>query len=393
MSETICILGRQPGLGIAELESLFGAAAIQKLGSQAVLLRADPSTVPIDRLGGTMKVCTLLSYISATDLQPIMQYVSSALPQQLAHIPSGKITIGLSFYGFSVSPGKINAAALSIKKTLKSATRGVRIVPNKQSELNTAQVIHNRLTGPAGMELVFIRLGKRTALARTIAIQDIEAYAARDQARPARDARVGMLPPKLAQIIINLAASQPTHGPFTVLDPFCGTGVVLQEALLMGYDASGSDLEPRMIDYSRKNLEWLGSSYTNAAFSYQLTVGDATSHHWQQPFTTVACETYLGRPLASLPAPHVLQEIVQDVDTIHKKFLHNLAAQTKPGFRLCIAVPAWKTKQGFAHLPVLDHLTDLGYTRVSFVHVANEELIYHRPNQVVARELVTLIRN
>jgi 2-polyprenyl-3-methyl-5-hydroxy-6-metoxy-1,4-benzoquinol methylase len=103
-------------------------------------------------------------------------------------------------------------------------------------------------------------------------VQDIEAYGARDQARPARDARVGMLPPKLAQTIINLAAGRPETrmdkhwdsadglGRFMVLDPFCGTGVILQEALLMGYSVYGSDIEPRMAEYTKKNLQWLVSN-------------------------------------------------------------------------------------------------------------------------------------
>lgn len=88
----------------------------------------------------------------------------------------------------------------------------------------------------------------------------------------------------------------------------------------------------------------------------------------------------------------MLAEVMQDVDTIHRKFLKNLATQTPQGFRLCIAVPAWRTKNGFKHLKTLDSLEDLGYTRLSFVHASSQELVYHRENQVVARELIMLIR-
>jgi tRNA G10 N-methylase Trm11 len=231
-------------------------------------------------------------------------------------------------------------------------------------------------------------------MAQNIAEQDIEAYAARDQARPKRDARVGMLPPKLAQIIVNLAAGKLTADSkqLTLLDPFCGTGVVLQEALLMGYSAYGTDLEPRMIEYSEINLKWLRSFYHQlSAVSCKLEVGDATNMTWQ-PFDFVAAETYLGRPFSALPAPNVLDKVIQDVDTIHKKFLKNVARQTKPGFRMCIAVPAWKASTGFKRLPTLDHLEELGYTRAVFKHVREQDLIYHRENQIVARELVVLQR-
>ena len=83
---------------------------------------------------------------------------------------------------------------------------------------------------------------------------------------------------------------------------------------------------------------------------------------------------------------------MQDVNLIHKRFLQNVARQTQSGFRMCIAIPAWKTPAGFKHLKVLDNLEDMGYNRIEFVHVRVEDLIYHREGQVVARELVVLVR-
>lgn len=381
-------MGRQPALGLVELESLFGVKKVQPLGSQAALIDDAPSDIDFTRLGGSVKLCKLLTYISSTELPAIMKYIGDTLPEHFTFMPNGKIHLGFSFYGFSFNHGKINAAALSVKKQLKSGSRGVRIIPNKQPDLNTAQVIHNQLTKRHGMELVLIKIGKRTALAQTVAVQDIEAYAARDQARPKRDARVGMLPPKLAQIIINLAQPSETA---VILDPFCGTGVVLQEALLMGHDVYGTDLEERMIDYSRDNLEWLAGQYDVSGSTYLLETGDATEHNWQ-PFDTIAAETYLGRPFSAEPKPEVLAEVMNDTHIIHKKFLKNVARQTKPGFRMCIAVPAWRTRNGFKHLRTLDSLEELGYNRVSFVHAGNQEMIYHRENQIVGRELVVLER-
>lgn len=388
MTQTIAILGRQPALGLAELESLYGHKALQVIGQQAVLIDTDPKNVQVDRLGGSTKICKFLTYIPSTEWPVITKYLSNALPQHVQYIPSGKIHLGLSLYGFSLNASKINAGALSLKKTLKNSQRGVRIIPNKQPELNTAQVIHNNLTGPNGLELVLIRWGKRTVLAQTVEVQDIEAYAARDQARPKRDAKVGMLPPKLAQIIVNMANPSRTA---TVLDPFCGTGVLLQEALLMGYGAVGSDLEPRMVEYTGVNLDWLSNQWKLARTDWKLSVGDATNTVWET-FDTIGCETYLGRAFSAVPPAAVLNEVMRDVDTIHRKFLKNVTRQTKPGFRMCIAIPAWKTPQGFKHLEILDSLEELGYTRVSFVHAKTSDLLYYREDQIVARELVALIR-
>ena len=199
-----------------------------------------------------------------------------------------------------------------------------------------------------------------------------------------------MLPPKLAQVIVNVTNPENNQ---SMLDPFCGTGVILQEALLMGLNVYGTDLEERMIDYSKTNLDWLSEKYPEQlkGLSYLLEVGDATNFDWQ-PFDSVACETYLGQPFSAVPKPEKLRQVIQDVNTIHNKFFANLAKQTKPGTRMCIAVPAWHTKQGVKNLPILDQLTDMGYTRMSFVHADNKDLVYHREGQIVGRELLALTR-
>lgn len=386
--QSILILGRQPALGIAEAESLFGANSLTPLTRESVIVDLPSQDIPFTRLGGSTRLAKLLTYIDTADWQAIEDYLATELPKHTCCLPPGKIKLGLSAYGLKVTVRRLNATGLTLKKAVKADGRSVRIVPNKDLELNTAQVLHNQLTGSLGMELLLIRTGNRTALAQTVQVQNIEAYAARDQARPARDARVGMLPPKLAQIIINLAANSNVQ---SVLDPFCGTGVVLQEALLMDYDAYGTDLEKRMIEYSNKNLEWLSGQHDFDGQSFLLETGDATTFAWQS-FDTIAGETYLGQPFSSEPNPEKLRQVMQDVDTIHRKFLHNVANQTQSGFRMCIAVPAWFTKSGVKHLKVLDSLEEIGYNRTSFVHADNRDLIYHRENQIVGRELVTLIR-
>lgn len=404
MFASLCILGRQPELGLAELESLYGSNAVQPIGESAALLDKDTAEVAFAFLGGTVKFCKVLTELDSVNWQDVQKFLLSAVPQHAKMLPDGKLRLGLSVYGLSVRPNQITGTGLEIKKILRKDGRSVRVVPNKEAALNSAQVLHNQLTSGLGWELVFVRHGSKTIVAQTIAEQDIEAYAKRDHGRPKRDAKVGMLPPKLAQIIINLATAKslaPGCGPAkpldeVILDPFCGTGVILQEAVLMGYKALGTDLEPRMIDFSRANLKWLGFFDKN----WQVEAGDATDYKWPH-FDIVATETYLGQPFSATPSPDKLKQVIQDVNTITTKFLKNLAEQTKPGFKACIAVPAWQVSNSrltahdsrlFKHLPVLDQLTDMGYTRVSFVHADGKDLIYHREGQIVGRELVVLTR-
>src|SRR5690606_4224587 len=101
---------------------------------------------------------------------------------------------------------------------------------------------HNKLgLSPNKVELLVVNGGKNGIIvAESSGTQNITALARRDQGRPKRDAFVGMLPPKLALLMLNLAAGgldpEKSH---RVLDPFCGTGVVLQEAALQGYSVYG----------------------------------------------------------------------------------------------------------------------------------------------------------
>lgn len=400
--KSLCILGRQPALGLAELESLYGAENVRPLGDHA-LLDTPAEEINFRQLGGTIKVARVLARVPVTDWPKLADYLIDKVPPYVKDMDAGKFSLGLSVYGLDVPLKKIEACLLEIKKRIRVSGRPVRIVPNKSLALNSAQVLHNRLTHKGAWELIFIADGADTILAQTLFVQDIEAYAARDQARPARDARVGMLPPKLAQIIINLAAGRPETridkkrwdsgdglGRFMVLDPFCGTGVILQEALLMGYSVYGTDIGPRLVDYSKKNLQWLIQQNPRIEGKVTVEQADATAYKWPG-FSTVASELYLGRPLAKLPEQIKLKQIIADVDTITRKFLKNLAPQLKSGQNICLAVPAWRKPNGeLVHLPLLDKLTDMGYTYSDLRHVPREKLVYFRENQVVARQLLRL---
>jgi tRNA G10 N-methylase Trm11 len=410
--QSVMILGRQPELGLAELESLYGAAALRPVGSQAVVADVDPCLLAFDRLGGSVKFCKMLTMLDTVRWRDIEKFLVEVSPGHSQRLPEGKLLLGLSVVGFDTLPKQLEATGLTVKKAVRKTGRSVRLIPNKTPELNAAQVIHNKLTGPNGWELVFIKDGSKTIVAQSVKVQDIESYTWRDRGRPKRDAKVGMLPPKLAQIIINLSVGQLAKETLEsicdipagqeiplprldkqLLDPFCGTGVLLQEAALMGYDVYGSDLEKRMVEYSEANLGWLGENYRLPPVCCRLETADATSYSWKTPIDYVVTETYLGRPFTNVPSAEILAQTISECNLIIKKFLQNLAPQLQPGSRLCLALPAWQTTPGqFKHLPLIDQMGDLGYNRVSFEHVRDEKLLYYREGQIVARQLVVIRR-
>ncbi|MBR3157251.1 hypothetical protein IKF20_02365 [Candidatus Saccharibacteria bacterium] len=331
--------------------------------------------------------------------------------EYLQKLPEGKLTIGVSDFSKGASKKTATNEALKLKKILVRHGRSVRVVENKDAVLSTATSLHNGLSGKSERKVELIKLDDDWY--KVIGVQDIDAYAKRDQARPARDAKVGMLPPKLAQILINLCG--PLKPGAVVLDPFCGTGVVLQEALLMGYRAYGTDISDRMVEYSEKNLDWLmkfenthsrGASGRPVATGgrrssspcqapdplessiFQISQGDATSFTWQQPIDAVACEGYLGKPFSKIPTEMELKEQKQECGAIVLGFLKNIAKQIKKDTPVVIAVPAWLREDGaYERLNIIDEIADLGY---NVNNKSREGLIYARAGQVVARDILIL---
>lgn len=386
----IAILGRQPALGIAELEQLYGSRDVRWFSDISALVDAD--SFDFERLGGSQKAGRVVAELTGDWRRVSMQLVRAYLEAWSGH--DGKITLGISAYGFRVTSRDVQKTGLILKSKLKEKGVSLRLIPNADAALNTATSHHNKLgLSDNHVELIVVRASNgKVIIAESVGAQNITAIAARDQARPKTDAFVGMLPPKLARMMVNMAIGSPddTNPQHRVLDPFCGTGVVLQEAYLLGCDVYGTDLSPKMVDYSSVNLNWLQEKM-NLSNNVTIAEGDAMTFQWDQPISAVVCETYLGQPFSAPPSPEKLQEVVGNCDHIISEFFRNLAKQIEPGTPLCVGVPAWRDSSGrFTHLPLIDKLSSLGYDRVQLKNARNEQLLYYRENQVVARELLLL---
>ncbi len=62
------------------------------------------------------------------------------------------------------------------------------------------------------------------------------------------------LPARLARVLVNLVASPGEH----LLDPCCGTGTIVMSAAHCDVQASGYDINPRMVGATTKNLKHYG---------------------------------------------------------------------------------------------------------------------------------------
>lgn len=390
----IALLGRQPELSIAELERLY--SDVEWFSPQTALFTPpDSPAFDIQRLGGTQKAGEIVAELPLGNWRSVSEALVKYYTQTWADF-DGKITLGLSVYDLQASPRDIQKTGLLLKSKLKQRGVSLRLIPNQEAALSTATAHHNKLgLSPNKVELLVVKGKTSIIVAESKGTQNITALAARDQGRPRRDAFVGMLPPKLAQMMINMAAPT-THDPEEpvprILDPFCGTGVLLQEAALLRYAVYGTDLSEKMIRYSRDNLNWLKDKY-ELSLDWYLHEGDAMETEWQQPIDAVVSETYLGQPFSAPPSPAKLTEVRGNCNHIISSFLTNLSKQLKSGTPVVLAVPAWRGKDGsLTHLPLTQKIGDFGFERVQLKTVDASALAYYRPDQVVAREILILIK-
>ena len=372
----LLILGREKKLCLAEAEAVFGKAV--GISEEAVLISSN-EPIDINHIGGSIKCAQVITEHSTNIESDITNYI-------LKENNGGKINFGISFYG----KGKTyKGTGIKIKKSLKSKGLSVRYIQPKSGEnLNAASVIYNKLT-KGGFEILIVQKDDRnTLLARTTGIQDINEYSKRDYDKPCRDRKVGMLPPKLSQIMINLAGG---HKKAIIIDPFCGSGGLLMEASLMGYQAIGSDISQDMIDCSIKNIDWFSSLYKPTAVPKIEEAEDATKKDYPVKEYFVVTEGYLGDNFVIKPSAITIQKQIPSLEKLYIDFLTNLKNQkTKPS-SVVFCMPFWVVDGTTYQLKIIDEILNLGYTIHEFQSVKTSDLRYQRYGQFTEWQFVVSI--
>jgi hypothetical protein len=247
MYKHVAVLGHQPDISIAELERVFGGDEVLPIGDGLSYVKM---AVDVAKFGGIPKSGTVIGRYVANPVEELdyrlFEIIKDLLPKK------HKISFGISSYISDHSKKQLRTSGIALKKRLHSAGFKARYVPNREKLLSPAQVWHNKLDMENNFELTIFQDGDETVVTRTTSVQDVRGYSRRDREKPERDSKIGMLPPKLAKTMINLSGLQSG----TLLDPYCGSGTVLMEAMLMGFDTIGSDISIRMTEMAEKNMKW-----------------------------------------------------------------------------------------------------------------------------------------
>lgn len=393
MQQYIFILGREPELSLAEIKAVAVTHQVKlswlKYIEPYVLVESDGKLDFFNELAGVVKIAEVIATIKL-DKNLIQQTLLDFIKNQT----EGRAIYGLSWYG-GKAPNFLKQLGLSLKHDLKESISRVRYVVSKDKVLSSVTVKMNKLLPPDGFEFLLLQENNELLVARTVWVQNFADWSSRDFGRPARDAKVGMLPPKLARLMINLAGG---HKNQPILDPFCGSGTVLQEAALLGYkNIWGSDIDAKGITRTKDNLDWLRKNNTDLIWQQQVAQADVRRLQdfvKQNQFMAIVTEPYLGPPLTGREEYKKLQEVEQGLAEFYRQALKAMAAVMLPKARLVMVIPVlnFNRKPIYINLP---NMSELGFSVIEtlpeiYVKKAisgRAELLYARTDQKVGREI------
>lgn len=405
-------MGREPRLSIAEIISYFN---LQKIVYQILDLQSDFCVFATEQnlatnkimmeLGGTIKIAGIIGeeknkFKSSLDFKEAL--VKIIIKKLQAEQKNRKIFFGLSFYNTKNSRFAFNkklslSLGLEIKKGLEKNNINSRLVTSRDIALSSVTVKLNKLLSQRGAEIIYANGKEKIWLAKTLAVQPFEEFGERDFGRPERDARSGMIPPKLAKIMINLAKTPKTEA---ILDPFCGSGTIISEAAIMEYQKiSGSDISAAAISNTRKNIIWLKEKYNINIQSINIEQCDATKLHTCFPKNSVAAiitEPFLGPPLKIKEKPELIKKIIAYLTELYSKVLQQFSEILKPGGTIVMIFPII---HGENYLPLEKIITGLPLTISPLLPIEfqnkltqRQTLVYARPEQRVKREIVRFMK-
>ncbi|MBI5794141.1 50S ribosomal protein L11 methyltransferase [Candidatus Uhrbacteria bacterium] len=383
-------LGSQQELCKAELKAVLSDSFDPVHESSSVVVVEsgfENASVLQDRLAGVIKIGSVIGELKQWDLESAAELIAVQAQDAAG---KNKISFGLSVYDLGDASltraleKEVDALGQEIKKHLKASGRPVRYVKAREPRLSSAVIETNGLLSSGGEYALLAAHGK-ILIGQTETIQDFRAWERRDFGRPARNAKSGMLPPKLARMMINLSGVDPEGA--TLLDPFCGSGTVLMEAALMGFARLiGSDISEAAVQNTGNNLDWLTTEFQLEDPHLELHTTPAVDLpslvHEQADI--IVTEVYLGSPRSKPLTDDENKKIEQDLMTVYETSFSALKLLLKPSGRAVIAFPAFKQKEGtWYRLPLEKMLVKLGYR-------VESQFLYHRNDQLVGRDILVL---
>ncbi len=367
-------LGNTPELSFLELTSTFQTVNFQRITQTWVMSNMSDdfdAKQAMDVLGGIVKIASQVAQWSAdTSEDKIKQEIADYL---ISQVKDNKILFAFAqnqpIFELSTSDFKLLLKEAKVKsRYLDSTNRGVKAV----IWLNKINIV----------DLILVHDKEQIYLLKTEAMQDIDNWTNKDRNKPYADRKKGMIPPKVARMMVNLAMSgyKANYKP-KLLDPFCGTGTILMEAALLGCVPFGSDLDYKSVLGSIKNMDWLNEQYSlkkNYHF-VRRDVSQIRPTDFPEKVDLIVTEPFLGR---QTPQEKKLPNIFKGLEKLYLGAFNTWTKILADKARVVIVFPRVEISGRIYNLNnLIDKLALKGYTR----QVA--PIIYARKNALVQREI------
>ena len=137
----------------------------------------------------------------------------------------------------------------------------------------------------------------------------------RDMEKPVRREDLS-ISPRLAKIMINLSEVKEDG---TLLDAFCGIGVILMESLSMGVKAIGIDRDDEAIEGARKNIAWL-----NVPRDKWVLMNNDSSKVVMGSVDTLVSEPDFGETLRKTPNEREAKKMIDKSENLIISVVNNL---------------------------------------------------------------------
>lgn len=368
----------------------------------------------INQTGGIVKIGEIftLAQFSKTDevfsRDALNELANKLLPERLSR--SYKFSISIYNAGTKLKYlykliRKKTGIGTVLKKVLSDGKSRPYFLDKKERILSCPTVKHAKLL-KNGFEVLICPGQKGIYIGKTIAIQDYESFSRRDYDRPNRNIRAGMIPPKLARMMINIASP---GNDARILDPFCGSGTILQELVMLGYkNIAGTDIDSAQLENSGRNLTWLFGHYPHISKEkYQIVLNLCDAGKLSQIFSdcsidAVITEPYLGPPNSGRFSPSEIDKEVKLLESLYRKTFEEFVKVLKPDGVVVIILPVFCLSRKLSFLN-LQYLLSSGLSVKNMANIISGNIntlclevdkrgsvIYYHPDQSIYREIMVL---
>lgn len=396
MREYLLVVRRNPRLAEAEIDGYLAARRVpHEVGDVAathVVLRSDDfkPAKAAEELGASVKIAELLAH---WDVEEAQRLAKSERPLPLDHL--GEFydvrTVGVSLYADKGGPPRGVAEALrdlaarQVADLITSQTKkkvGVVIGEDPEEGTTAFSPRESRRKGfhEDNVEVVVTAGPEGVRVGRVVGVCDQAAFDRRGVDRPSKPGGwiYGMAPP-LARCLVNLARARPGA---TLLDPFCGIGTVLQEAMLLGVNVVGSDVDPEAVRSAEANLKFVQKEFPGPKGSFRLSARDARETGLKEASVDcVATEPFLGPGFQKRPSREEANRVLGNLRPLFAGSLEEMARVLRPGGSATIVFPEIEVPNGDVAMDVAGLLATSGLRLRATV-------LDRHPNQVVARRFV-----